>query len=90
MLAKTNGEVMTLEQAFQKAYKTQPNNYECQRVLDMGDVWAFYFSPPAKDFNDTIIGLCHITINKKTGALGTFQPVQNLKLFAKAKPIEIK
>lgn len=79
---------MTVEQALQKASKTQPADYELQGALDMGEFWAFYFAPKVED-DDEIYGLGYTTVNKDTGVLGTFQPYQDFKLFEKAKPIQI-
>ena len=76
---------MTFEQALQKAHKKY-KEYECLSALDMGEFWAFHFD----DKIELHYGRGYITVNKTTGDLGDFNPVQNLELFNKAKRIDIK
>ena len=82
---------MTYEQALQKAHSIKTQGYVLKSVLDMGEVWAFYFEDPTTidEEDPSYPGEPFITINKLTGINGTFFPVQNLQLFSKAESIEI-
>lgn len=88
MSIKAKGDIMTFEQALQKAQNKQPKDYLCHGALDMGEFWAFSFHP--KLDKDDWWGGGYDTVNKKTGELGTFNPPDDLELFAKAKRIKIK
>ena len=79
---------MTFEKAIKKAQVIYPKDYVCQSALDMGEFWAFFFSPPIN--KDEWYGGGYTTVNKNTGEIGSFIPPDNFELFSKAKRIEIK
>lgn len=74
---------MSFKQALQSAY-TKANGLECIEALDMGDFWAFAFGK-----KNEMCGGGYVTVNKSDGELNTFNPIQNLELYRKAKPINI-
>jgi hypothetical protein len=79
---------MTLHEAYLKA-KSEQEKDGLTRLLacrDYGAFWGFYFTFPAKNPD----GIADITINKKTGAIGYFNPPMDLDLAKKAIPISIE
>lgn len=82
---------MTIEKALQKAHSVKREGYSLKSVLDMGEFWAFYFEDPTLIDEDDVSypGEPYITINKQTGTVGEFLPIQDLVLYGKAKPIQI-
>lgn len=92
MSIKAKGDIMTFEQALQKAHTLKREGYVLGSILDMGEFWAFNFYDPTPIDADDISypGEPFITINKHTGANGAFTPAHDFDLFFKAKRIEIK
>jgi len=56
---------------------------------DYGDFWGFRFWPNGFSLDKPSGGGADITVNKKTGNIGSFIPTMDLDLFDKRKPIPI-
>jgi hypothetical protein len=83
--------MITLQEAYLKAKSDAElekrgltHLLECR---DYGDFWGFYFVHPTKEMG---YGMCDITVNKKNGEIGYFNPLMDLDLWDKAIPIPIE
>ena len=74
----------------QKAYETIKHNYPDKVVvecLEFADFFAFALTD--KGVENESAGGGYDTINKTSGAIGTFSPVQDLEAFIAAKQIDV-
>lgn len=77
--------MIELKKAYEKAHKEFPD-YKLIECVDIGDAYAFYFSP-----GDSIPGVPYVAVNKETEAVSylTIPPFENLKIIQNGKRINV-
>jgi len=82
---------MTLQEAYMKAKMSAEGleNAYLTACKDYGDLWGFSFSPYEPRIR--VGGGYDVTVNKKTGELGKYNPfVDGFDLLDKAKTVQLK
>ena len=87
--------MITLHEAYLKAKNERAKKgfTRLNSCRDYGDFWGFMFMPPENNPNDplkALNGIGDITINKKTGEVGSFHVVMDFDLAERAIPISIE
>lgn len=79
--------MIALKEAYTKAHKEFPE-YTLTECVDIGDDFAFYFSP---DDGEAVPGIPYVAVNKETGSVDflTIPPFDNLELIQNGKRLDI-
>lgn len=77
--------MITAKEAYLKAKNEFPD-FPLVECVDIGDRYAFYFSP-----GEDAVGVPYVTVEKDDGNVGflTIPPLENLDLISKGKRIKI-
>ena len=73
-----------------ESYNILKNEFPEQTVvgsLEFDDFYAFTLRDKGKE--DELVGGCMITVDKKSGSIGSFLPQQNFKAYLAAKEINL-